>query len=97
MKKVDKTTLLETATNLMFDIDPLQLAILVEEYEDIFQAFEEICHLPQVDEVEPLFFPYEIFGELRMDIPFNTLTQEEALRNVRNKKDGQIIIPKVIK
>ncbi|HHT67405.1 MAG TPA: Asp-tRNA(Asn)/Glu-tRNA(Gln) amidotransferase subunit GatC [Erysipelotrichaceae bacterium] len=97
MKKVSKETLLETAHNLMFDIDEEQLRILSEEYEDIFEATKNIQIIPGVDEVEPMVFPYEIFGELREDSPSSSLSLEEALKNAENVRDGHIVIPKVVK
>lgn len=97
MKKISKKTLLDTATHLMFEINEEQLNILVQEYEDIFHAFEEIKNLPEVDQLKPMFFPYSLFGELREDIPEQTLTQEEILNNAPKKKGGQIVLPKMVK
>lgn len=97
MKKINKKTLLETATYLMFEINEEQLNILAQEYEDVFHAFEEIKNLPEVDQIKPMFFPYSLYGELREDIPEQTLTQEEALKNAPKKKGGQIVLPKVVK
>ena len=42
-------------------------------------------------------FPYEIFNDyLREDVPSDVLTKEEALKNAKNVKDGQIKLPKVV-
>ena len=53
--------------------------------------------MPEVDQLKPMFFPYSLFGELREDIPEQTLTQEEILNNAPKKKGGQIVLPKVVK
>lgn len=98
MQKIDTQTLLEAAHNLKFNITDEQLVILLEECEDIMSAIEEIKKIPHIDEVEPMVFPYEIKTfELREDVAETPLTQYEAIKNANNVKDGQIVLPKVVK
>ena len=59
MKKVTKKSLADIATHLKFELDPTELAILKKECEHLFQAFIKMRQLPQIKEVEQLFFPYE--------------------------------------
>lgn len=98
MKKVSQKTLLEAAHNLMFDIDEIELEVLVEEYADILEAIEHMQTIPNVDHAKAMIFPYDIVTDiLREDVVGEILTQEEALRNASKVEEGQIVIPKVVK
>ncbi len=51
-----------------------------------------------MDDVEPMSLPYPVTTtEMREDIAEKPLTQEEALKNAGDKKDGMIILPKVVR
>ena len=98
MKKVSQKSLLEAAHNLMFDIDSVELEILKEEYADILDAIEEMKTIPNIDQLRPMIFPYEIVTDsLREDEINNVLSQQEALKNASKVEEGQIVIPKVVK
>lgn len=98
MKTVNEKTLLEAAHNLMFDIDEVELEVLKEEYADILDAIEEMKSIPNIDQLRPLIFPYEIVTDyLREDEVDNVLSQEEVLKNASKVEEGQIVIPKVVK
>lgn len=98
MQKISKETLLEAAHNLKFEITDEQLLILMEECEDIMSAIEQIKKIPNIDSVEPMVFPYEITSSyLREDEAASPLNQQDAIKNASNVKDGQIVLPKVVK
>lgn len=98
MKTVNEKTLLEAAHNLMFDIDNVELEVLKEEYADILDAIEEMKSIPNIDQLRPMIFPYEIVTDsLREDEINNVLSQQEALKNASKVEEGQIVIPKVVK
>ena len=82
----------------MFDIDSVELEILKEEYADILDAIEEMKSIPNIDQLRPMIFPYEIVTDsLREDEINNVLSQQEALKNASKVEEGQIVIPKVVK
>ena len=57
-----------------------------------------ISHIKGVDDVEPMSLPYPVTtSEMREDVAEQPLTQEEALKNAADKKDGMIILTKVIR
>lgn len=98
MQKINKEVLLEAAHNLMFDISEDEIAVLLEECDDILKAVELIKTLKSIDEVEPMVFPYEIKTTyLREDVAISPLSQEDALKNACRIKDQHIVIPKVVK
>ncbi|MBO6262325.1 MAG: Asp-tRNA(Asn)/Glu-tRNA(Gln) amidotransferase GatCAB subunit C [Bacilli bacterium] len=98
MKTANEKTLLEAAHNLMFDINDVELEVLKEEYADILDAIEEMKSIPNIDQLRPMIFPYEIVTDyLREDVTDNVLDKKEALKNASKVEDGQIVIPKVVK
>jgi aspartyl-tRNA(Asn)/glutamyl-tRNA(Gln) amidotransferase subunit C len=62
---------------------------------EIIKAFEEIQQI-DTNGVKPSFHSVPIKNSLREDIPKMSLSVEKTLKNVRNKKDGYIIGPKVV-
>lgn len=97
MKKVTKDILKQAANNLMFDMDETQYDTLLDEFQIISSQMELVCKVPNIDDVKPMTFPYEINTKfLRKDIPSKPLTSDDALKNAKDVVDGQIRIPKVI-
>ena len=98
MKKVDKEVLKEAARKLLFDMSEEEYETLLEEFDFIINQMELISHIKGVDYVEPMSLPYPVTTtEMREDIAEKPLTQEEALKNAGDKKDGMIILPKVVR
>ncbi|HLD57844.1 MAG TPA: Asp-tRNA(Asn)/Glu-tRNA(Gln) amidotransferase subunit GatC [archaeon] len=63
---------------------------------NILEAFKELEKV-KTDDVEPTFQPIEVKDVLREDIVEPSLSQEEALSNIKkNKEDGQFKAPKVV-
>ncbi|MBI2576649.1 Asp-tRNA(Asn)/Glu-tRNA(Gln) amidotransferase subunit GatC [Candidatus Woesearchaeota archaeon] len=79
-----------------------RLALAKEEKERFVPQFKEILgsfqKLSAVDtsRVEPCFHPVALQGGLREDKPGICLSQEEALSNVRDSKDGFIKGPRAV-
>ena len=98
MKKVNKEVLKESAHKLLFDMSEEEYDTLLKEYDFIIKQMEIISHIKGVDDVEPMSLPYPVnTTEMRDDVVETPLTQEEALRNAGDKKDGMIILPKVVR
>ena len=62
---------------------------------NILEAFSSIDEAKVIG-VEPAFQPLEIKDRKRKDIVEKSLSQEDALANTRNKKDGHFIGPKAM-
>ena len=97
MKQIDKAVLKDASHRLLFDISDEEMKLLLSEFDILVKQFELLKDIENVNEVKPMTFPYEIFNDyLREDIPSDVLTKEEALKNAKNVKDGQIKLPKVV-
>jgi aspartyl/glutamyl-tRNA(Asn/Gln) amidotransferase C subunit len=81
----------------MFSLSDDQLDLLLIEFDILIQQMELIGHLENVDQVEPMTFPFEVSVDMmRSDEPSEPLTQSEALANASSKVAGQIKLPKVV-
>jgi len=65
-----------------------------KDMESILEAFQDLDRVPTKG-VKPSFQPIETKNVLRKDKIENSLTQEEALSNTRNKEKGLFKGPKV--
>ena len=97
MKQINEAVLKDASHRLLFDISDEEMKLLLSEFDILVKQFELLKDIENVNEVRPMTFPYEIFNDyLREDIPSDVLTKEEALKNAKNVKDGQIKLPKVV-
>ena len=62
---------------------------------NILEAFSSLDEV-NVKGVEPAFQPIEIKDRKRQDLVEKSLSQEDALANTKNKKDGHFIGPKAM-
>ncbi len=98
MKKVNKEVLKSLANSLMFEMEPAQYDALLEDLDNLIEQMKIIEEIPQVDDVEPMTFPFPVATSyLREDVIETPLAQEDALKNAYKKSDGYIILPKVVK
>lgn len=98
MKKVTKEVIEESASKIMIKLSDDEVSHLVDEFEIIVHHMEKISELPGVDDVEPMTFPFEVYNSyLREDDASLSTSRDELLKNACEVKDGQIILPRVIK
>ena len=97
MKTVNKKILKDVANKLMFDMEDAQYDTLLEEFDVILKQMDIISEIPNIDDVEPMTFPFDVTTTyLREDFAVKPLSQEEALKNAGDVVDGQIRLPKVV-
>lgn len=97
MKTVNKKILKDVANKLMFDMEDSQYDTLLEEFDVVLKQMDIISEIPDIDNVSPMTFPFEITTSyLREDVAEEPLSQEEALKNAKDVVDGQIRLPKVV-
>lgn len=97
MKQINEEVLKDASHRLLFDISDEEMKLLLNEFDVLIKQFELLKDIENVNEVALMTFPYEIFNDyLREDVPSDVLTKEEALKNAKNVKDGQIKLPKVV-
>ncbi len=79
-----------------------RLELTGEEIREFLPQLKEILKtLSKIQEVDtkntlPSYHAVDIKNALREDTPRNSLSQDEALKNTKNKKDGYFMGPKVV-
>ena len=97
MKPVSKEVLKTATSKMMFEMDDNQYDQLIKELNIFLEQVDLIGDIPHIDEVTPMTFPFEVTNSyLREDEVEEPLSQEEALKNASDVKDGQIRLPKVV-
>ncbi len=97
MKTINKEVLKIVAHKMMFDMDEEQYDKLLNDFSLFLKQLDMIAEVPNIDDVEPMCFPFEITTSyLREDEVESPLNQEEVLKNCKDVKDGQIKLPKVV-
>ena len=97
MEKFSTEYFHKLANDLKFDLSDEE----IEELKKDFIAVEkQVSLFEKVDTqgVEPMVYPFEtptVF--LREDVVSDVLTQEEALKNVKDVRMGHVHVPKVVK
>ena len=97
MEKFSTEYFHKLANDLKFDLSDEE----IEELKKDFVAVEkQVSLFEKVDTqgVEPMVYPFEtptVF--LREDVVSDVLTQEEALKNVKDARMGHVHFPKVVK
>lgn len=85
------------AEKLMFTMNEEEYDTLLNEFDIILKQMELIEKIDNINEVEPMTFPFPIEGvNLREDIVEEELPIEDILSNSENVKYNQIKLPKVV-
>ena len=97
MKPVNKEVLKLAASKMMFEMSDSEYDALIKELNVFIKQAEIIGQIPNIDDVEPMTFPFDVLTTyMREDVIEEPLTNEEALKNASDVKDGQIRLPKVV-
>ena len=95
----EKEKLKKYANKLMFDMEDSQYSTLQEEFDTILKQMDLISNIPNISNVEPMFFPFiNEDVELREDavIENDELTVDEVLMNAKSVSKDQVKVPKVV-
>ena len=94
---ITKEKLKNYANKLMFDMDDKEYETLKKEFEVIIKEMDLIGNIENIENVEPMTFPFELDGvELRNDEDSRNIEIEDALSNTGSKKGREIRVPKVV-
>lgn len=97
MIKYDKALLKKCANNLLFDMSDSQYDVLLKEFDILMKQMKVLGEIEGLENVDPMTFPFEVTTSfLREDIPEESLSKEDILRNAKDVQDGQIKLPKVV-
>lgn len=96
---IEKEKLKKYANKLMFDMEDSQYSTLQEEFDTILKQMDLISNIPNISNVEPMFFPFiNEDVKLREDVVIENdeLTVEEVLMNAKSVSKDQVKVPKVV-
>ena len=98
MKPINKQVLKDAAKKLLFDMEEEQYDTLLKEFDFVLEHISILESIPNIDDVEPMVFPYDITTTyLREDVANEPLPRDLALQNTEDVVDGQVSLPRVIK
>lgn len=93
--KVDKDIIKKVAVNSRLNISDKEISEFLPQLQEILEFFSKIDEA-KTDNVKISLQPIELKNVMREDEIKESLTQEEALSNTKNKKDGYFKGPKSI-
>ena len=96
---IEKEKLKKYANKLMFDMEDSQYSTLQEEFDTILKQMDLISNIPNISNVEPMFFPIiNEDVELREDVVIENdeLPVDEVLMNAKSVSKDQVKVPKVV-
>lgn len=91
--KVDKDLITKVAKNARLNLSAKEVDDFIKEFDDILNHFSVLDEVNTKD-VKPSFQPIPIKNVFREDKVGKCLSQEQALSNSANKKDGFFKGPK---
>lgn len=68
---------------------------MVQSLDSIFEYFQELSAV-DIEGVEESAHAYPLYNILRADEPGIMFTPEEALMNAPEKRDNQVVVPKIV-
>lgn len=95
MPEVDKRLLLKVARNARLNLVQDEIREFLPQLKEILEAFSKLNEL-DVSQEKPSFQPISLKNVMRKDEQEKCLSQEEALKNTKNKKDGYFLGPRVV-
>ncbi len=93
--KVDKKLLLRVAENARLNLSEEEIEKFLPELKEILGTFQKLGEV-DVSKEKPSFQPIRLENVMRKDLVEKCLTQEQALKNTKNKKDGYFLGPKAV-
>ncbi len=93
--KVNSDLIKKVANIARISLSEKEAKEFVPEVDEILKAFRKLDKI-NTDNVKPSFHPIKIRNITREDKVSKSLTQEQALSNSKNNKDGYIKGPNVV-
>ena len=93
-QKIDKKLILRVAENARITLSEKEIEAFIPQLQEILDSFEKLDSI-DVEKEKPSFQPIPLVNVMRKDEVEKCLTQAEALKNTKNKKDGYFMGPKV--
>ncbi len=95
--KFDENLVNDLADKLLIGLTEEENKMVLEEFEIIDKNIDLINQIPNIGEVEPMFFPFVMsIDELEEDIPVDSIPATEAFSNCESMENGSVKVPRVI-
>ena len=85
--KIDKELIKRVSNNARLNLTEKEIEEFIPQFKDILNVFSKISEV-NTDNVKVSIHPIEIKNSMREDITEKCITQEDALKNTKHKKDG---------
>jgi aspartyl-tRNA(Asn)/glutamyl-tRNA(Gln) amidotransferase subunit C len=96
-RELSKETIDHISKLALLDLKEEEKEQLAKELGDILNYFKKLDEL-NTDNVKPTIHPIDgLKNVFREDEPWESLSNEEALRNAKHKKDGYFKAPRILK
>ncbi len=93
--EVNKEMIERVAGVARLDLTDEEVEKFVPQLKEILETFSKLDEV-DTEEVQPSFQPVELKDSFREDKIEESVSQKEALKNVKHKKEGYIMGPKVV-
>jgi aspartyl-tRNA(Asn)/glutamyl-tRNA(Gln) amidotransferase subunit C len=96
-KQISKDDLESLSKLAMLNLSDEEKEKLIPQLNEIIEYFKKLNDL-DTENIKPITHPIEgLKNVFREDIPKESLTNEEALKNAQHKKDGYFKAPRILK
>ena len=92
---IDKETVINVSKLSKLKLTDKEIEIFSKQMADILTFIERLNEL-DTESVEPFYELIKQPTPLREDIPTESLSQEDALKNAPQKDDGFFVVPRVV-
>ena len=97
MSKFTKEMVDDYANRLLIGLTPEENKMVLDEFEIIDKNIDLVNKIPNIEEVEPMSYCLdEFYATFREDIPEESVSIDELLRNCDDVEDREIVVPKVV-
>lgn len=95
-EEFSKETIEHISKLALLELSEEEKVLFSKQLGDILNYFKKLNDL-DTSNVEPTIHPTNLKNVFREDIPWKSLTNEEALKNATHKKDGYFKAPRILK
>lgn len=94
---MNKEKIKELALDIMFDVTDEEAQDIENEFVTLDKMLEFFDSI-NTDDVEEMIYPFDdATAFIREDKESNTISQDDAMKNVAKSKQGHVVVPKVVK
>lgn len=94
---MNKEKIKELALDIMFDVTDEEAQDIENEFVTLDKMLEFFDSI-NTDGVEEMIYPFDdATAFIREDKESNTISQDDAMKNVAKSKQGHVVVPKVVK